>query len=448
MDFSYKKVFSPALLFYLRFFAKLQLKKSRPIIVGIGGSSGKTSTAALISQILKEKFRVKEGKGKNSETGIPLSILDIEMDGYGFIDWVKVLLLAPIKFFTNFKKFDIYVVEMGIDSPFPPKNMEYLLKIIKPQLGLLTNINLEHSANFDPIVKSEEINERRSEILELTAKEEGSLLKSIPDSGTCFVNLDDKEIEKLLPLKSKIVTVSGNRKDADFYIERTNVDLSSFSVEFSFLKERYELTINQPLPEYYALPIIFSIALGFSFGFSVAESAEILSRKFSLPPGRFSVFKGIKGSTIIDSSYNSSLEASKGILETLLKIGPERRKVGVLGDMRELGSLSKIQHEILARTILKTLNLAILIGPFMKEYVAPILQKTDFKFETFETFKDAKDKIPEFVHKDDLILVKGSQNTLFLERAVEALLENKEDRSKLCRRGKFWDGIRRKKIHD
>lgn len=444
MIFGYKNFFSRILLFYLRFFAKLQLKKIRPIIVGVGGSSGKSSTSILISQILEEKFKVKHGFGKNSETGIPLSILDIKMDGYGSWDWIKVLLLTPIKILTNFKRFDIYVAEMGIDSPKSPKNMEYLLKIFKPQMGILTNINLEHSINFDPFVKSEDINERRREILELTAKEEGSLLKSIPESGTGFINLDDEYIEKLLPLKSKIVTVSRKNKDADFFIDKINIDLNFFTVEFLFLGEKYKLVINQPLPEYFAFPLIFSIAIGFSFGFSVTESIEILNRKFSLPPGRFSVFKGINNSTLLDSSYNSSLEASVGALEAIFKIGVNKRKVGILGDMRELGSLSKIQHENLAKTILKTLDLVILIGPIMKEYVAPILKEKGFNYEVFETYKEAKDKIEDSAGKDDLILVKSSQNTLFLERAVELLLANKTDRSKLCRREPYWTKIRQK----
>ena len=438
-----KKTITQFYLSYLRISAKIQLKKIHPLVIGVGGASGKSSAVYFISLILGEKYKVKQGKGKNSETGLPLSILDIKMDGYGFWDWIKVLFLVPVKIFTNFKKFDVYVAEMGIDSPKSPKNMEYLLKIVNPQMGILTNINLEHSFNFDSIVKSEDINERRKKILELTIKEEGSLLKSIPESGTCFINLDDENIEKLLPLKSKIVTVSEKRKDADFFIEKINTDLSSFSIEFLFLGEKYSLEINQPLPLFYGLPIIFSIAIGFSFGFSVVESIEILNRKFSLPPGRFSVFKGIKNTTIIDSSYNSSLEATTGALEMVPQISESRRKVGVLGDMRELGSLSKIQHELMAREIPKNLDFVILIGPMTKSYVAPVLERSGFAYKSFESYKEAKAHIEGLIKKDDVVLVKGSQNTLFLERVVEMLLLDSKDSDKLCRRGKFWD-VKRK----
>ena len=115
----------------------------------------------------------------------------------------------------------------------------------------------------------------------------------------------------------------------------------------------------------------------------------------------------------------------------------------VLGDMRELGSLSRIQHELLAREILKTADFAILIGSLMQEFAVPILEKENFKYQAFSTFKDAKESILDSVRKDDVTLVKGSQNTLFLERVVEMLLEDKSDAKKLCRRGDFWDSVRK-----
>ena len=111
--------------------------------------------------------------------------------------------------------------------------------------------------------------------------------------------------------------------------------------------------------------------------------------------------------------------------------------------MRELGGLSGIQHEELARIILKNLDYAILIGPEMKKFVAPILSEGNFNYEAFDTFSGIKLTLPERIKKGDTILVKGSQNTLFLERAVEILLEKKIDAGKLCRRGEFWDKKRK-----
>ena len=437
-----KRVFAPFILWYLKFFAKLQLIKIKPLIIGVGGSSGKSSVSLLISQILSQKFSVLQSKEKNSETGIPLNILDINIDDYSWFSWIKVVLLTPWRLLTNFKKYDIYVVEMGIDSPFPPKNMSYLLGIVKPQIGILTSIDLEHSQYFEFLAKSEKDTDRKKEIIAATAKEEGLLLKSLGESDRGIINLDDPNISNLLPLKSKTITVSSKRKDADFYISKINTELDSFEVDFIFLNENYKIKIMQPLPEYFAHSFILSIAACFSCGINIKDCITNLINNFSIPAGRFSVFKGIKNSVILDSSYNSSLKSAKGAIEVVSRIA-RTRKVGILGDMRELGGLSGIQHEELARIILKNLDYAILIGPEMKKFVAPILSEGNFNYEAFDTFSGIKLTLPERIKKGDTILVKGSQNTLFLERAVEILLEKKIDAGKLCRRGEFWDKKRK-----
>ncbi len=437
-----KNLFVKLFLFYIRYFAKIQLKKINPVVIGIGGASGKSSTALLIGKVLGSKFSIKEGKGKNSETGIPLNILDINVDNYTFKEWFKVLLLSPLRILTNNKKYEFLVLEMGIDSPKSPKNMEYLLSIVTPNVGLLTNIEIEHSLNFDNLINEEDEIKRRDQILNLTAKEEGKLLKSIDSSGTSIVNLDDKNIKNLLPLKSKTVTISAIDKNADFYISSIQITEKSFTMNFIFLKDRYSLNIERPLPKYFAHSLMEVIATVFVCKFSINDALKLVEENFSLPPGRFSIFEGIKDTLIIDSSYNSSLSAAKGAIEVMREI-KKGRKVGILGDMRELGTLSRIQHLELAKVIYKNLDFAILIGPLMNEYVAPVLDKNNFKYKSFETFKDAKDFIESLINREDVILVKASQNTLYLERVVEMLLKNKSDEEFLPRRGSFWNRKRR-----
>jgi len=237
----------------------------------------------------------------------------------------------------------------------------------------------------------------------------------------------DKNIKNLLPFKSKTLSVSAKDKSSDFYIYSISQDLKSFKVKFTFLKENYEITIKQSLPGYFANTLILAAAICFSCGVSIKNVIRQLEQDFNLPPGRFSVFKGIKESIILDSSYNSSLESATGAIETVNIIGKNKRKVAILGDMRELGSLSRIQHEQLARSILKNLDFAVLIGPQMGQFVAPILSSESFNFLIFDTYSQAKNEIVKNIKKNDLILIKGSQNTLYLERVVELLLVDKSD---------------------
>ena len=437
------------MLWYLRFFAKLQLKKIKPLIIGVGGASGKTSLSNFINIVLENKFKVKQGKGKNSETGIPLDILGLQLNNYSHREWLKVMLLALVKVLTDWTKYDIYIAEMGIDSPVEPKNMSYLLKIIKPDIGVLTNILLEHSVYFDALISEEDELKRQKQILKLTAEQEGLLLTSLNENQTAVLNIDDENIHHLQErVKAKITTVSQKDPKADFKIENIKNFVDKFLLHFKNEGKDYEIKIANPLPAHFAYSFLLTIAVCKAAGVSVTDSIASLEIGFSLPPGRMSVFKGIKNTVLIDSSYNNAtLVPMLDLLSFVEEVGKPRRRVGIIGDMRELGTMSKLVHEKVAEKILDTLDLVILVGPLTQQYILPILKKNDFPaVYSFLNFTSAKSTILEQIKPKDMILIKGSQNTLFLERAVEMLLNNPQDKDRLCRRGEYWDKIREKSL--
>ncbi len=433
---------------YLRFFAKLKIKRVKPLIVGVGGSSGKTSLANFIYLILGQRYKVKQSRGKNSETGIPLDILNLSAGDYSNLDWLKVLLKSPVKFLIGLDSYDVYIAEMGIDSPKEPKNMSYLLKIIRPEIAVLTNIAYEHSVYFDPLVLEEEDEQREERILKLTAEQELLLLTSVEDKGTVVLNIDDGYIKDAQQrIKAKKLTLSERDETADFFIEDVKNYVTEFVLVFKFEGEKYKIKIDNPLPKHFAYSFVSAIAVAKACGISVEESIGILENNFTLPPGRMSVFKGIKDTVVIDSSYNNAtLTPILDLLNFVRQIGSQRRRIGIIGDMRELGTMSKPLHEEVARKMLQTLDVAILIGPLCQKYILPILKSNNFKVYSYLNFTSAKSTILDEVRPKDIVLVKGSQNTLFLERAVELLLENPKDKNKLCRRGEYWEKIREKSL--
>ncbi len=426
------------ILSYLRLLAKLQLFKIRPIIVGIGGASGKSSLSSIVAGALSSKYKVKQGQGKNSETGIPLDILDISPGNYTIFDWIRIILASFLGIFINWKQYDIYICEMGIDGPDEPKNMSYLLKIVKPHIATLTNIAFEHSVYFETSATGE------GEILKKTANQELLLLKSLPGDGFAVLNIDDeliaKEAELIMARKS---TISIFKENADFHADSIETSLNKFAFNIKHLGEKYEFSLDRPLPDHYARSFLSAASIALYLGISLDDAISSLERNFKLPPGRLSIFEGIKNTTIIDSSYNNAtLPPILDILDLLRKISGKRRKVAILGDMRELGSVSGKIHKTVAEKILKTCDFVILIGPLMKRYVVPVLTKSKFSYLSFETFSQAREAILSNIAEGDVMLVKSSQNTLFLERVVEMLLKNSYDKAKLCRRGAFWDNKR------
>ena len=136
-----KKFVTPLILWYLRKAANLQLQKIKPLVIGVAGSSGKSSLTSLLYEIIHDYTSVKSSSGKNSETGIPLHILGISMRDVSLFSWTEVFFLVPWKLLSQWKKYSIYIAEMGIDSPKEPRNMSYLLKIVQPTIGIVTNVS-------------------------------------------------------------------------------------------------------------------------------------------------------------------------------------------------------------------------------------------------------------------------------------------------------------------
>ena len=438
---SIRTIVAHIILEYLRFFTKIQIWKIHPFIIGVGGSSGKSSLTELVGIVLQERYIVNTTKEKNSETGIPLHILGIHMAEFSYKAWIFAILLTPFRIMINWRKYDILVAEMGIDSPVEPKNMSYLLKIIRPTMGVITNISLEHTVYFDPFIKAGTEKERKEQLLAYTAKEELLLLQSLPENGNAILNIDDPMILNAVSTVSASKTsISLYDKSATLFASHIMIDISQFAMEFVYKNKEYILKLQHSLPQHFAYEFLFAIAIGVLKGISIEQSISSIEKHFSLPPGRMTIFEGIRDTTLIDSSYNNAtLSPMLDMLDFLSKLGRHRRKVVIVGDMRELGSQSKENHEIVAEKIVREADIAILIGPLLQNYASPILRSKKFPFQSFSTFSAAKQYILECIKKDDIILIKSSQNTLFLERVVEMLLENKNDVAKLCRRGEFWD---------
>jgi UDP-N-acetylmuramoyl-tripeptide--D-alanyl-D-alanine ligase len=391
-----KQKISLFFLYYLRFFARLQLFKIKLLnprlkIIGITGSAGKTSTLLAAEAALTPNFRVKTNYGGNSESGIPLNILGFKNPDFSLLSWLIIALLTPIKLFTNWKIYDIYLLEMGIDSAQSPKNMSYLLSIVKPQIGVFLNVTPVHLENFSS--------------LEDIAQEKAKLVNT---AATAIINSTDPLVKKYTKNKN---TIS---------IKPTKIDIPGFF-----------------LPDIYNISLGAAIAIAKSINIDTYTAIDNLKNNFSLPPGRSTVLKGLNNSTIIDSSYNSSPLATTEMLNFLATYPSP--KITILGDMRELGAASELSHQNLYKNALNSADTIISVGPETSRYFGPKAKKFLYWWQAADYLQSH----PELV-EGSTILVKGSQNTIFLEELVKELLKNPKDAKKLCRQSPYWLNVKSK----
>lgn len=407
-------------LTFLRLSAKLQLQKIRLVqrikgkkltIVGITGSAGKSSTINACESAIKDRFIVKTTAGSNSESGIPLNILGIKVSSFTPIDWVKYCILAIYKLVANWQSCDVYLIEMGIDGPDEPKNMSYLLKLIHPDIGIFLNVNLTHSEAFDKTI-SRDIKEdqRPSKIIDAIGAEKAKMVNSISSSGYALINTSDPTVLKTT------LTISAHK-----------VVLKPIHLEL----EKYAP------PADFDLSISAAINLAKLLGISDADAKKSIIKNIVLPPSRSSLLAGINNSIIIDSSYNSSPLAATQMLDILKK--HHSPKIAILGDMRELGHESAIAHQKLYQYALKSADTIISVGPETSKYFGPKAQKFTYWWQAVE-YLTTNPKITT----DATILIKGSQNTIYLEELVKELLENKSDSSLLCRQSPYWLDLKAK----
>jgi UDP-N-acetylmuramoyl-tripeptide--D-alanyl-D-alanine ligase len=407
-------------LTFLRLTARLQLQKIRLIqktkgkkltIVGITGSAGKSSTINACQATLSDYFSVKTTAGSNSESGIPLNILGIKVSSFTPIDWLKYCLLAIYKLIANWQSCDVYLVEMGIDGPDEPKNMSYLLKIVRPDIGIFLNVNLTHSEAFDKTI-SRDIKEdqRATKIISAIGAEKAKMVNSISSSGYALLNTKDPTVLKTT------LTISAHK----IILEPIHLDFEHYAP-----------------PSDFDLSISAAINLAKLLGISISDAKKSIVKNLTLPPSRSSLLAGTNNSIIIDSSYNSSPLATTQMLDILKKHRSPR--VAILGDMRELGHESATAHQKLYQSALKSADTIISVGPETSKYFGPKSKKFTYWWQVAEYLVSH----PQLT-SGATILVKGSQNTIYLEELVKELLENKSEASLLCRQSSYWLDLKAK----
>lgn len=411
-----KEFFKQQLELILKKLTILTLARYKPGIIGITGNVGKTSVKEALKKIFETERKVRApSKNFNNELGLPLAVLGDWKDIGGAFFWLKVVFVSFRRLMIKSRSYpELLILEYGIDAP---GDMKKLLDIVKPNIGVMTQIG-------NTPVHLEFFSGRESLI-----REKARLITALPATGFAVLNIDDKDVYGMKNNTRARVVTYGFSENADikisnfiFFIKDYSA-VTSFKLNYgnSFIPVRLENSLGKA--QVYAAAA--SAATAVAFGMNIIKIAENLGRHLP-PPGRLNVLRGIKNTTIIDDTYNASPIAMTDALETLKKLKAKRR-IAVLGDMLELGKETIKAHEQIGVEVAKSAKILFIVGKRAKIIAESALrsglsQKNCF---IFEKISDAIPTLQNFIQPDDLILIKASQSVR-LEKIVKGLMANPE----------------------
>ncbi len=272
-------------------------------VIAVTGSTGKTTTKEMLYFALKGSFRVvRNRKSYNNFIGVPLTILSAEQDT------------------------EILISEIGTNHP---GEIEYLSKIVRPHIGVLTSIGPSHLAFFGNVRN--------------VATEKSHLFDFLEGERIAVINMDIPYFNEISSHLENMITVSTMSKEADFYAEIKYMDFNENRV---VLNDRYELTLH-PGGMGTVYGALFSLAIASILGVPEDEVLEGLEefkgvsmRKEVQKVGRY---------RILNDAYNANPDSMKDFLTTLK---PFRDSVLlILGDMLELGEYEEHYHREIGKLV-------------------------------------------------------------------------------------------------
>lgn len=336
-------------------------------VVGITGSTGKTSTKDLIAAALSEKYKVFKTKGNfNNDIGMPLMIFQLNKD------------------------YEVAILEMGMSNL---GEIETLARIAKPDLAVITNIGTSHMENLktrDNILKAK---------LEITTL--------FDENNILIVNGDNDKLHDLESNKYKIVKIG---TESDYNFKGCRIIIDKDNIEFSVKENEKEIDqrIFVPVPgKHNVLNSLLAVAVARQLGVSYEEIAEGI-KNLEATSMRLDVINH-EGYTIINDAYNASPDSMIAALEVLKTY--EGRKIAVLGTMKELGEESSKAHKEVAEYAKTSgVDMLLTLGEFNSDFEAGFGEEN---FKALDSIEDIVHYLKENLKDGDVLLVKASRSMKF-----------------------------------
>jgi len=419
------------LQYILKIAAKMVLWRQKPTIVAVTGSVGKTGTKEAIYRVLRKRFRVRRNrKNYNNELGVPLTIFGLETGEHSIFAWFKNFLKIIFLIIRSKNYPEILILEMGVDRP---GDMKYLVNFIPIKVGVITAIG-QFPAHLEFFPEKGRL-----------VEEKARLVKSLKKDGLAVLNYDDLSVrmigDGLSDELEKIYYGFGKGADLkisnfDFYISRLEKGNFGLNFKLDYQGSIVPVKLEGILGKQQAFAAAAAASVGLFFGMNLVEISAGL-RKFHSLPGRTKLLRGIKGTWIIDDTYNASPSSTILALNTLDQVaskikGKDIRKIVVLGDMLELGKDTEAGHRQVGEKIIGIADLLFTVGD-RSRFISDQAKKQGMSNDNIFEFSQAEEAglvLQKKIKNGDLVLIKGSRS-IHLEKVVKEIMAFPRKASKL-----------------
>ena len=335
-------------------------------IIGITGSTGKTSTKDILHGMLSKKYKVFKTSGNyNNELGLPLMIFSLD------------------------ETYDFAILEMGMSAPLEIHN---LARVAQPDIAVITNIGMSH---IEFLGSQENILKAKMEITDF-----------FDNDALLVLNGDDEYLRTIGDKPYRVVYGGLNRGD---YIAR-NISIAEDYVEFTVNKNKEIIRMDIPGKHNVQNGILCYIVAK-ELGIKDEDLSHVSILKSSM---RMDVIR-LDHLTIINDCYNANPDSTKAAIDYLGNF--KGRKVAVIGTMKELGEESLAAHESVAYYAkTRELDLFIAIGEYMEEMTSVYGEGA----VGYRTFEEAEKEILKHLKQEDVVLIKASRG-MYFERFIPVL---------------------------
>ena len=353
-------------------------------VIGVTGSTGKTTTKDFLRSVLATRMRVvaTEGNRKN-EIGVPLTLAEAGPDT------------------------EALVVEMAMRGP---GQIEHLCNLARPTAGLVTNVGISHVE----VLGSEEA----------VARAKGELVAAVPAGGRVFLNGDDAWSGRLGERAQAAVTLYGLGESADVRAEDVAVTPDGMP-HFMLVAGGESAEVTLPVAgRHNVYNALAAAAIGLYLELSLSDVIEGLEHA-TFSHWRMEIFETASGVTVINDAYNANPTSMRAALSALGDLPTRGKRVAVLGDMAELGSLAELAHfQLGGEVATASVDVLVTVGERARRIAegARAAGMSPDRVRPCASAPEASEVLDDVLEAGDTVLVKASR-VMGLETVVEGVVE-------------------------